>query len=171
MSWTDDRVNVLKKRWKEGYSASQIAAELGGITRNAVIGKVHRLGLNGRAVPSRPVQIRKKMAPKPPPAPKPPVSPPVAAQTAKAEEPAPPKAKRKPKKAEPMRRVEITELARNECRWPVNDAQGDEAHLFCGRVVSDATASYCAEHQQRSANQTPEYMIRRSAVTARHTHG
>src|SRR4051794_37993232 len=49
MSWTDERVEMLKKLWAEGLSASQIAAELGGITRNAVIGKVHRLGLSGRA--------------------------------------------------------------------------------------------------------------------------
>jgi GcrA cell cycle regulator len=49
MSWTDERVETLKKLWADGHSASQIAAELGGITRNAVIGKVHRLGLSGRA--------------------------------------------------------------------------------------------------------------------------
>ena len=49
MSWTDDRVELLKKLWAEGLSASQVAARLGGITRNAVIGKVHRLGLEGRA--------------------------------------------------------------------------------------------------------------------------
>lgn len=49
MSWTDERVEMLKKLWSDGLSASQIAAELGGITRNAVIGKVHRLGLSGRA--------------------------------------------------------------------------------------------------------------------------
>src|SRR6478736_138605 len=49
MSWTDERVELLKKLWSDGLSACQIAAELGGITRNAVIGKVHRLGLSGRA--------------------------------------------------------------------------------------------------------------------------
>jgi GcrA cell cycle regulator len=48
MSWTDDRVEILKKMWGEGQSASQIAKELGGVTRNAVIGKVHRLGLSNR---------------------------------------------------------------------------------------------------------------------------
>ena len=49
MSWTDDRVETLKRMWGEGQSASQIAKELGGVTRNAVIGKVHRLGLSNRA--------------------------------------------------------------------------------------------------------------------------
>jgi len=49
MSWTDERVELLKRMWAEGQSASQIAKELGGVTRNAVIGKVHRLGLSNRA--------------------------------------------------------------------------------------------------------------------------
>ena len=48
MSWSDERVEKLKKMWGEGQSASQIAKELGGVTRNAVIGKVHRLGLSNR---------------------------------------------------------------------------------------------------------------------------
>jgi GcrA cell cycle regulator len=48
MSWTDERVEFLKTMWSEGKSASQIAKELGGVTRNAVIGKVHRLGLSNR---------------------------------------------------------------------------------------------------------------------------
>ena len=49
VNWTDERVELLKKLWTDGLSASQIAAELGNVTRNAVIGKVHRLGLSGRA--------------------------------------------------------------------------------------------------------------------------
>src|SRR5258708_3785940 len=53
MSWDGDRVELLKKLWQEGISASPIAAQLGaGITRNGVIGKVHRLGLSGRAKPA-----------------------------------------------------------------------------------------------------------------------
>ncbi|HRL05851.1 MAG TPA: GcrA family cell cycle regulator, partial [Brevundimonas diminuta] len=55
--WTEDRVGALKKLWLEGQSASQIAKALGGgVTRNAVIGKVHRLGLSGRAAPSQPAR-------------------------------------------------------------------------------------------------------------------
>ena len=53
MSWNDERVETLKKLWSDGLSASQIAGRLGGVTRNAVIGKVHRLGLSGRATTSR----------------------------------------------------------------------------------------------------------------------
>ena len=52
MSWTDERVEILTKMWAEGNSASQIAKELGGVTRNAVIGKVHRLGLSNRTTTS-----------------------------------------------------------------------------------------------------------------------
>ena len=48
MAWNDERVAILKKMWLEGNSASEIAKELGNITRNAVIGKVHRLGLSNR---------------------------------------------------------------------------------------------------------------------------
>lgn len=67
MSWTDERVARLSKLWAEGLSASQIAADLGGVTRNAVIGKVHRLGLSGRAKPagkSSAGQRRKSVAPR-----------------------------------------------------------------------------------------------------------
>ena len=56
MGWTDERVDVLKKLWLDGLSASQIAKHLGEVTRNAVIGKVHRLGLSGRATPSQPAR-------------------------------------------------------------------------------------------------------------------
>lgn len=81
MSWTDERVELLKKMWSEGQSASQIAKELGGVTRNAVIGKVHRLGLSNRAgatpapAEAKPVepktQAKAKAPPKPAPANKP----------------------------------------------------------------------------------------------------
>ena len=77
MSWTDDRVEILKKMWGEGQSASQIAKELGGVTRNAVIGKVHRLGLSNRtttgaaAAPVAAAPVAPKAEAKPKPAPKP----------------------------------------------------------------------------------------------------
>ncbi len=78
MSWTDERVEMLKKMWSEGQSASQIAKELGGVTRNAVIGKVHRLGLSNRAgaspapaeaKPEPKAQPKAKAPPQPKPAP------------------------------------------------------------------------------------------------------
>lgn len=62
MSWTDERVEQLKKMWSEGQSASQIAKELGGVTRNAVIGKVHRLGLSNRTTGAAPAKPEPKAA-------------------------------------------------------------------------------------------------------------
>ncbi|MEO0938116.1 MAG: GcrA family cell cycle regulator [Pseudomonadota bacterium] len=82
MAWTDERVEMLKKMWGEGQSASQIAKELGGVTRNAVIGKVHRLGLSNRAGSGA---AAAKAEPKAKPAPKPeakPKAPPKAAEPA-----------------------------------------------------------------------------------------
>ncbi|MCR8549403.1 GcrA cell cycle regulator [Salipiger sp. P9] len=99
MSWTDERVELLKKMWAEGQSASQIAKELGGVTRNAVIGKVHRLGLSNRtgaaggaaaAAPAKEVKAPKEAKAKP--APKP-AEPEVAA---KPREPAAPVAETRP---------------------------------------------------------------------------
>ncbi|NHB75502.1 GcrA family cell cycle regulator [Rhodobacter calidifons] len=82
MSWTDERVETLKRMWNEGQSASQIAKELGGVTRNAVIGKVHRLGLSNRVggkdeeeaapapAPAAAQAARPEPAPRPDPAPR-----------------------------------------------------------------------------------------------------
>ena len=95
MSWTDERVETLKRMWGEGQSASQIAKELGGVTRNAVIGKVHRLGLSNRttgaaAAPAAKSAAKEKPAPAAKTKPK--------AKPAKAAEPAPAE---KPAKEEP----------------------------------------------------------------------
>ncbi|MCG6110574.1 MAG: GcrA cell cycle regulator [Paracoccus sp.] len=79
MSWTDDRVETLKRMWSEGQSASAIAKELGGVTRNAVIGKVHRLGLSNRND-----EAEAAPAPEPAPAPAPEVKPAAAVRPAPA---------------------------------------------------------------------------------------
>jgi GcrA cell cycle regulator len=65
MSWTEERIERLKKMWHEGATASQIADELGGVSRNAVIGKAHRLGLEQRPSPVKPGEEKdpKKVAP------------------------------------------------------------------------------------------------------------
>src|SRR3954451_11674173 len=66
MSWTEERIERLKKMWHDGATASEIADELGGVSRNAVIGKAHRLGLEQRPSPVKPGE--EKEAKKPPPA-------------------------------------------------------------------------------------------------------
>lgn len=64
MSWTDQRIDQLKTLWEKGLTASQIADELGGVSRNAVIGKAHRLGLKSRPSPVKANEPDKKIAPK-----------------------------------------------------------------------------------------------------------
>jgi GcrA cell cycle regulator len=64
MSWTDQRIDQLKTLWEKGLTASQIADELGGVSRNAVIGKAHRLGLKSRPSPVKANEPEKAAAPK-----------------------------------------------------------------------------------------------------------
>jgi GcrA cell cycle regulator len=147
MSWTEDRVDVLKKLWAEGHSASQIAKQLGGVTRNAVIGKVHRLGLSGRATPSRPVKRPPRLA-----RPKPQVQAggAVPATTTAPEET---QIRRSDQQAilsalQPATGAggevaTILTLRDSMCKWPIGDP-ADPQFAFCGRK-SDC-GPYCAEH-------------------------
>ncbi|HEX7885509.1 MAG TPA: GcrA family cell cycle regulator, partial [Phenylobacterium sp.] len=64
-SWSEPRITTLRTLWLDGLSASQIAKQLGGVTRNAVIGKVHRLGLSGRGAPSAPGRAPRLSAARP----------------------------------------------------------------------------------------------------------
>lgn len=94
MSWTDERIDQLKAMWEKGMTASQIAEELGGVSRNAVIGKAHRLGLQSRPSPVKANETpRKKAAPKKAAAPAPAKE---AAEVAAAPKPAPRAAEPKP---------------------------------------------------------------------------
>ncbi|MGB3846621.1 MAG: GcrA family cell cycle regulator, partial [Sphingopyxis sp.] len=77
MSWTDERIEQLRNMWEKGLTASQIADELGGVSRNAVIGKAHRLGLKSRPSPVKATEKVKPAKPAAPPAPKPVAAPPV----------------------------------------------------------------------------------------------
>ena len=142
MGWTDERVELLKKLWQDGLSASQIAKQLGGVTRNAVIGKVHRLGLSGRAAPSKPARTVFK-APRP-------ARPVSAAPSAprRIAEPAP----MTPVQASPVRYVEespgmatVLTLGAHMCKWPIGDPSLD-SFTFCGRRSSEGP--YCHEHSQ-----------------------
>ena len=142
IGWTDERVEQLKKLWLEGVSASQIAKQLGGVTRNAVIGKVHRLGLSGRATPSQPAKpafrptrpartisvapsAPKKMTAAPAPAPRP-------------AEPMP------PMRLEERGSATVLTLGAHMCKWPIGDP-GTAEFSFCGRRAGDE-GPYCIEH-------------------------
>ena len=102
MSWTEERIATLTKMWEGGSTASEIATELGGVSRNAVIGKAHRLGLKARPSPVK-ANEKKKAAKKKEAAAKPAAkAKPKAAPAKKAKDPAPaPKAEPKPQAAAP----------------------------------------------------------------------
>jgi GcrA cell cycle regulator len=90
LSWTDERIDQLKAMWEKGLTASQIADELGGVSRNAVIGKAHRLGLQSRPSPVKANEAPKKAAPaRKPAAPAPEVEAPRAAAPVAAPPPPP----------------------------------------------------------------------------------
>ncbi|MEI8146969.1 MAG: GcrA family cell cycle regulator [Alphaproteobacteria bacterium] len=153
MNWTDERVELLKKLWNDGLSASQIAGELGGVTRNAVIGKVHRLGLSGRAKAPSSSAPRPRKAPRSAPSapPRPTTSmfrgntvlkPQMETHAAPAVEI---EAVPAPDNVVPMgERCTIMELKEYSCRWPVGDP-GKDDFRFCGSR-SDGSRPYCAYH-------------------------
>ena len=148
MAWTEERVTELKKLWAEGHSASQIANQLGGVTRNAVIGKVHRLGLSGRATPSRPVKRPPRLTRATPQAPR--VNTGVVAKAATPTAPAAPRAPSQPAASlKPMRLpngdfVTVMNVKDTMCKWPIGDPT-DPNFSFCGRSSSDGSP-YCADH-------------------------
>ena len=140
--WTEDRVGALKKLWLEGQSASQIAKQLGGgVTRNAVIGKVHRLGLSGRAAPSQPARATFRPAR---PRPTQPTQAPSAPRRIEAVQPRPAVA---PTVPAPMPDLPgtatVMTLGAHMCKWPIGDPSSTE-FSFCGRRASEGV--YCVEH-------------------------
>jgi GcrA cell cycle regulator len=160
MSWTDERVEYLKKRWIDGLSASQIAAELGqGVTRNAVIGKVHRLGLSGREKSSNSAHSARPRAKQParlaaPRNPPPLMSRGNAALAAAPRAYAPPAPRPVEEVVIPMsERVTLLELKEAMCRWPLGDPTSAEFR-FCGTKTPDA-GTYCTYHA-RIAYQPPQ---------------
>jgi GcrA cell cycle regulator len=143
MGWTEERVELLKKLWADGLSASQIAAELGGITRNAVIGKVHRLGLSGRAKsPSSSVPRQRKprnsgMMRVPRSA--------IRGNTALAYDYA---IEPEPELIEiPVeQRKNLLQLTEATCHWPVGDP-GSPDFFFCGGESNEGSP-YCNYHSR-----------------------
>ncbi|MCB1526620.1 MAG: GcrA cell cycle regulator [Hyphomicrobiaceae bacterium] len=168
MSWTDERVDLLKKLWSEGLSASQIAGRIGGVSRNAVIGKVHRLGLSGRATTTR----MKSHRPRPRIAQQ--AKRPQKNRFAQAGNPAlralyqPDAEPFVPSQEElviPLKeRKTIQTLTECSCRWPIGDPQHSDFH-FCGKEKV-AGLPYCEFHARR-AFQPPQ--VRRRDPAPAHT--
>jgi GcrA cell cycle regulator len=170
-TWTPERVELLKQMWAEGLSASTIAGRLGGgISRNAVIGKVHRLGLSGRATPARTATPRPRR-------PRQPSHPGHGAQAGQAAgqagrsvggatvfatagatalkpqvcqervvmpDPDPIRLVDVPK----GERVNLLMLSDKTCRWPIGEP-GTEDFFFCGMSPSESTP-YCEYHARQA---------------------
>jgi GcrA cell cycle regulator len=142
MSWTNKRVEQLKSLWAEGRSASAIAARLGGVTRNAVIGKVHRLGLAARSITSRrPRSLRRSPATRRPKR--------SAIRSSKLSSP-PPLATAAATLlgglgSAPEIPVTVATLTGQLCRWPEGDPKQAGFH-FCGRRKAGAPGPYCRPH-------------------------
>jgi GcrA cell cycle regulator len=165
VNWTDERVELLKKLWAEGLSASQIARQLGSVTRNAVIGKVHRLKLSGRSkTVVTPNRAKKAGAPE------------EQAQRSRTAAAAAPQMRSrtmvvgntalKPEMllegaaAQEMRvaqepnvlvmptarRLSLVQLSEKTCRWPIGDPMAVEFH-FCGHPSREASP-YCSYHSK-----------------------
>lgn len=147
MAWTDERVERLKKLWTDGLSASQIAADLGGVTRNAVIGKVHRLGLSGRVKTNSSV-ARPKRQPRLNTFPKANRNSPRQPRTASnVTALSTVRSKQNPVEdltAPEPKRVKLVELTERTCKWPIGDPQ-EEDFCFCGHDVKEDTP-YCEYH-------------------------
>lgn len=151
--WTDERVKAVKKLWGEGLSASLIASRLGGVTRNAVIGKVTRLGLPPRSVSVRKIykpiharhpmgKVRLKTTLRPPPMESKPLP---------------------PVQVDDVARVALVDLEPHHCRFPV----GEPTKGFCGLRKIEGT-SYCQGHLQRctvSSGYVPRVIHSHDSIT------
>ncbi len=168
MTWTDERVDTLRRMWGEGQSASQIAKELGGVTRNAVIGKVHRLGLSNRSgtggapkpngdTPPETDVGPDDAIPKPEPAAQAETNAPMLPARPKiipAGQPLPPQPSANeisPEALASVREVEKTakkiglmELTERTCKWPIGDPATPD-FWFCG-LPTQSGKPYCEAH-------------------------
>ncbi len=156
LGWSDDRVTTLSKLWQDGVSASQIAKQLGGVTRNAVIGKIHRLGLSGRGAPSAPTRAPRVTAPR-------------ARRTARIAR----AAARPPRLAPvcvPIPAPEgpglidnLVHLGAHACKWPIGDPKS-AGFSFCGRRTD---GRYCEAHERVGVRPGTAWRVDRDPVIRR----
>jgi len=137
MEWNDERIALLTRLWREGMSASQVARQLGNVSRSAVIGKVHRLGIAGRDLPTLPRNLGGRPQK---------VARPASVTSRRLNE------VRKPREPRPAPYIvfeadptaTLITLSDHGCRWPIGDP--DQAGFgFCGRMRS-GRGSYCEGH-------------------------
>ncbi len=152
MMWTEEREHMLSQLWSEGLSASQIAGRLGGVTRNSVIGKAHRLGLTGKAPTKRGHKRRDALVP---PATRraPRTTPPrtrtqevLHALLATSSEPATPTQE---ELVIPLKeRAYFHTLTTCNCHWPIGDPNHPDFHFFGKNAVPGM--SYCTFHIRKA---------------------
>ena len=144
MSWTYERVEKLKQLWEEGLTASRIAAELGEVTRNAVIGKAHRLGLSGRMASKKSNGgisiIRKKRV--------------NISQNQKVINIA-------AVINEPMNPTDFENIKDGLCRWPLGEPEEID-FKFCGRNTQEGFV-YCQSHYKQAYQPLSKVRERRKA--------
>jgi len=132
MGWTNEQVEELKRLWGEGLTTGEIGKTLG-VSKNAVVGKAHRLGLQGRPSP-----IRRPEDEIP------------AAAEAEVVPPAPEKTSRRPSKSAKKtatakeKRFTVNDLVSTSCRWPIGDPKDEDFH-FCGKEAMPGKP-YCLDH-------------------------
>lgn len=145
-TWTPERVATLERLWTDGLSASEIAARFPGITRNAVLGKLHRLGRLGRGRPTASATARKVKEPRTP-----------RARRSKAARQAPRMAPARPSPVVVPRwggeLATVEALQSWHCRWPIGDPH-EATFAFCGRPVVDRP--YCGDHRAVAYQPTSE---------------
>ena len=133
MAWTQDRVETLRKLWAEGLSASQIARQIGGVTRNAVIGKVHRLGLSGRS--KKPLISTAAIG--------------GAQDSARAQNQKSILAEYYETPRAQSEKTSLMHLTKEKCRWPIGDPAAKDFHFCGGKALEDSP--YCQEHAKTAS--------------------
>lgn len=150
--WTVERVDRALSLWADGRSASEIASTLGGVSRNAVIGKINRLQIAGKAAPRKEPGLRpvRPVREPPPVAPAPsrirrafPLRPPAEADLAQQGDGGAPPDIPAVSGSPSFRSVKLHELEANECHWPVTSGHGPA--LFCGCTTA-RLESFCTYH-------------------------
>lgn len=129
--WSEDRLETLKSLWRAGLSASEVAHTLGNVSRNAVIGKIHRLGLAGRAGSACVTRTRPPRGPR-----------------SSAHSPIVAVVEQEPFKFEDGTFVTMHTIKSSMCRWPIGDPKTSTFH-FCGRSPKPGSP-YCEAHSQRA---------------------
>ena len=133
MGWTDESVEKLRQLWAQGLTANEIAKKLG-VTKNAIVGKVHRLCLTARPSPIKSKEAEEESPQQP--------------DLIEKIEEKPVEEVAKPHKTEELTNIKLVDLDSHTCRWPIGDPRDDD-FCFCGKKVRSGQ-TYCDEHSMQA---------------------